>query len=116
MVPLTKGENFLCIAQKIGEQIGFVLQPEYVDILTRVATKSTLVKPIIIRFAIRRSKEEFLALSKKVRIEQEIPSTDLKYSGPEAIIYINNHLTIKNKILLSEVKARHGKQVSNLYG
>lgn len=102
-VPLTKGENLLCVAQKIGEQIGFALQPEDVDIVTRVATKSTQVKPIIIRFASRRRKEEFLALYKKAR---KITSTDLKYSGPEAIIYVNNHLTIKNKVLLSKVKTK----------
>lgn len=105
-VPLTKGENLLCIAQKIGDQMGFKLQPEDVDVVTRVATKSAQVKPIIIRFASRRRKEEYLALFKKAR---KITTTDLKYSGPEAVIYVNNHLTVKNKILLSKVKIKAGE-------
>lgn len=102
-IPITNGENLFNIAQKLGEQIGFTLLPEDVDYVTRVATKSTQVKPIIVRFASRRRKEEFLTMTKKAR---KITSIDLKYSGPESVIYVNHHLTVKNKLLLSKTKVK----------
>lgn len=109
-VPVSKSENLYTILEAISTKIGVPLPPETVDQIHRVRKFPTSTSTphssgfppnIIIHFLQRRSKNEFLAAYKKRRI---LTTADLGLNGPSTPIYINDHLTPRNKLLLKQAR------------
>lgn len=103
-VPQTSNENLFEIIAKIGAKINYPVSKNQINFITRVPTsEKDRIKPIIVRFCQRYVKEDFIAAAR-----HELKTSPLK---PVAIglignhkIFINDHLTIRNKMLLSKTK------------
>lgn len=111
-VPFSKGENLYNLLRDISAKVAFDLQDSDVDFITRVrrypeAPKNSGGKPkprepaIIIRFCQRRRKDQLIAA---VRSRRDLTSTDLGFSGPASNIFVQEHLTRANKLLLNSVR------------
>ncbi|CAH2104622.1 unnamed protein product [Euphydryas editha] len=117
-VPQKHGENLLSILNCISITIGFQLQETDVDTIHRVRRFITSVDSrkdadprhpaIIVRFCQRRRKDALMAAARERR---NITTADAGLPGPCTPIYINEHLTTRNKLLLK--KARDFKNQNN---
>lgn len=115
-IPARHGENLYSILSDVSAKVGITLSDADVDYVTRVRRyPETLnggkTKPrepaIIVRFAQRRSKDKLMAA---VRSRRGLTTTDIGFSGPSNNIFIHEHLTPKNKLLLNrsrEYKTEH---------
>ncbi|XP_061721106.1 uncharacterized protein LOC133527926 [Cydia pomonella] len=109
-IPFNKGENLLSILRNICVKVGFTLQDSDVDSIHRVrryqnaenGTQKTLRPPaIIVRFTQRKRKDELLSA---VRARRGITTTDIELPGPASSVYIGDHLTPDNKLLLKRAR------------
>lgn len=114
-IPYTNSENLNSILQAICIKIGVTLVPADIDQIHRVRKFPTTMKNntdsppnIIIHFTQRRRKNEFLAAFKTRRT---ITTVDLGLNGPSRPVFINEHLTPRNKLLLKKVRDV-GKEMS----
>ncbi|XP_044757467.1 uncharacterized protein LOC123315704 [Coccinella septempunctata] len=102
-VPEKTGENLFQIIDKIGNFIGQPIKKENVDFITRVNTKiASKPKHIVVRFTTKLLRDEFLAKAKIKRNQCE--NRSLMLDGISNRFFINEHLTIANKILLRKVR------------
>lgn len=90
------------IVRKIGDAVGESISEADIDICHRVATSKPSQKNIIVRFVSRSKRNTVLTKSKKKRID----TTSLGLPGPTTAVYVNEHLTRKNKQLLGAAIAR----------
>lgn len=101
-VPLRDRENLFDIATKIGEQVSFPVDKNRINFIHRVPTNISGVKNIILSFTNKYLKEDFISAA---RLRKEpLTSKDIGLAGTQRI-YVNDHLTSKNKNLLSKCKA-----------
>lgn len=101
-VPLKKAENLYDIAQKIGDVCEFPIKREDINYIARIPSRvSNSEKPIVIAFNNRYTKEELVASWR--RRSKNLNLTDLGFSKP-GNFYVNDHLTQRNKILLSKAR------------
>lgn len=108
-IPTTKGENLVSLLRDICNKVGFVLQDAEVDTIHRVrrftsdeAQKRDARPPAIIaRFVLRRRKDALLAA---MRVRRGLTTQDIGLQGAPANIYINDHLTRDNKMLLKRAR------------
>lgn len=101
-IPSNKNENLLDIALKIAAAVECPVKKEDINFITRVPSgKPNAPKPIIMCFNNRYLKEEFTAASRKLKAA----NPDLLGFPNGGPIYINDHLTVQNKNLLSKAKA-----------
>lgn len=99
-VPVKKSENLFQLVEKIGEAIGHPVLPSQINFVTR-SRSAAEVKPIIVGFLCRYTKENFVASS---RTRKNLTAEDLGFSGVSARVYVNDHLTRDNKQLLTKTK------------
>ncbi|KAI5643162.1 hypothetical protein NE865_04884 [Phthorimaea operculella] len=102
-IPQTQNENLFDILKKLGDKIAYPVPKSLVNFITRVPTRDAgqqKSKPIIISFVNRYAKENFVAAGRQFK---ELRASDVGMSGSERI-YINDHLTGRNKELLSKTK------------
>lgn len=90
------------IVRKIGDAVCENISEADIDICHRVATANTSQKNIIVRFVSRSKRNAVLTKSKKKRID----TTSLGLPGSTSAVYVNEHLTRKNKQLLGAAIAR----------
>ncbi|XP_013198341.2 uncharacterized protein LOC106141233 [Amyelois transitella] len=101
-IPLKRGENLYEIAQKIGDMSNFPIRKEDINYIARIPTRvPNAEKPIIIAFNSRYTKEDLVASARR---RKELMLTDLGFSATGQF-YVNDHLTQKNKALLSKARA-----------
>ncbi|CAH2090203.1 unnamed protein product [Euphydryas editha] len=117
-IPLSKNENLMNIIHNIATKISFNLLPTDIDFIHRVRRFNTSInsKPpechdagrdsspipnIIVRFAQRRRKNEFLAA---VRARRGMTTADAGLNGPAIPIFLNDHLAPHNKLLYKQVR------------
>ncbi|XP_050680148.1 uncharacterized protein LOC126976048 [Leptidea sinapis] len=103
-VPQKPNENLYDLLGKIGTKILYPVSKEKVNFITRVPVRkgnNTKNKPIIISFINRYAKEDFVAAG---RAYKGLNISDVGFEGKEHI-FINDHLTARNKQLLSQTKA-----------
>lgn len=99
-VPVSKTENLFSIMANIGTHIKYVLPREQINYIARVPMRNDKInKTIVIAVHSRYIKDEFVAAAKKVTTT----AADLGLQGPNRV-YVNDHLTLGNKILLNKVK------------
>ncbi|XP_063829064.1 uncharacterized protein LOC135078432 [Ostrinia nubilalis] len=101
-IPPSKNENLFEIALKIGSAIDCPLKKDDLNFITRVPSrKPNTPKPIIMCFNNRYLKEEFIAAARKLKT---VKPGSLGFQN-DGQIFVNDHLTVQNKNLLSKAKA-----------
>lgn len=110
-VPKLSGENLLSTLSSISATIGFQLRDTDVDTIHRVRRFPTSTDgkhtadprhpAIIVRFCQRRRKDELLSA---VRARRTLTTVDAGLTGPATPVYINEHLTAANKLLLKRAR------------
>ncbi|XP_047998765.1 uncharacterized protein LOC125236112 [Leguminivora glycinivorella] len=110
-IPEKRGENLLNILNVIGAAIRITFAPSDIVSIHRVPhanPNSTLPKNIIVRLASVTLRDNVLAA---FRTAKGINTTQLALSGPSHKVYLNEHLTLKNKLLLKQTRetaSKHG--------
>ncbi|KAJ8727143.1 hypothetical protein PYW08_015540 [Mythimna loreyi] len=102
-VPISKDEDLFAIIAKIGDKIDFHIQREQINYIARVPTRNDkLNKNIICSVHNSYLKNDFIAAAKKCK---KLYASDLGLQGGNRV-YINDHLTLENKLLLNKTKAQ----------
>lgn len=102
-VPISKDEDLFAIMAKIGEVIDFHVQKEQINYIARVPTRNDkLNKNIICSVHNSYLKNDFIAAARKYK---KLNAGDLGLQGNNRV-YINDHLTLENKLLLNRTKAQ----------
>lgn len=99
-VPVSQSENLFTILANIGARIKYVLPKDQINYVARVPMRNDKTnKSIVVAVHSRYVKDEFVAAAKKCTTT----AADLGLQGANRI-YVNDHLTLGNKILLNKVK------------
>lgn len=107
-VPQTEGENLMKIIRNLASKSGYELNTDTdIDFVTRVAVKSNSEhkkpKPIIMKFHSRYKKDDFQLSMRKLK---DLKASDLGFKNSVERIYINDHLSTRNKALLQQAKRK----------
>ncbi|XP_044753614.1 uncharacterized protein LOC123313017 [Coccinella septempunctata] len=103
-VPEKESENVLSIVTRIAENIGCPIEPSEVDSFYRVPTfDPKKPKTIVVKFLSKHKRDSFLGASKAKR-RQLGTSRGFKIDNISHELYINEHLTTRNKKLLMKTK------------
>lgn len=109
-VPEKQNENLFSIIKTIGENIGCPIDTDEIDTIFRTAHResSDKPKPIIVKLLAKQKRDNILAAAKLKRRSPDNSSRGLKVEHISKELYINEHLTYKNKQILkmSKEKAR----------
>ncbi|KAM3963781.1 uncharacterized protein ACR2FA_002305 [Aphomia sociella] len=104
-VPISRSEDLYDIIFKISRKINCPVTKEQINYIARVPTRNnTNNKNIIIALHNRYLRDDFVAAA---RLCQPITAGDLGFSDDKRDnrIFINDHLTLDNKVLLNKAKA-----------
>lgn len=100
-VPVSNSENLFEIVSKIGSHIKCSIPKEQINYIARIPMRNDKInKSIVIAVHSRYVKEDFVAAAKKCTTA----ASDLGLQG-DSRIFINDHLTMDNKVLLNKTKA-----------
>ncbi|XP_026330609.1 uncharacterized protein LOC113238100 [Hyposmocoma kahamanoa] len=99
-VPLKDRENLFDIVSKIGAKIHQPISKHDINFIARIPSRENRVKPIVVSFLNRYLKEDFVAGARSLK---SLCPADINLEGTNRI-YINDHLTIQNKALLTKAK------------
>lgn len=103
-IPENKNENLYEIVAALGNKVQFPDLKTQINFITRVPTRNKdNSKPIIVGFLNRFVKEDFVAAARMGLRNSPFRPIDLGYQGSNRI-FVNDHLTTKNKMLLSSAK------------
>ncbi|XP_037294137.1 uncharacterized protein LOC119189193 [Manduca sexta] len=101
-VPEAKTENLIEIVSRIGELIAFKIPKEQINYIARVPMRgNNRSKNIICSVHSRYIKVDFVAAAKK---HKAILSSNIGLQG-DTRIFVNDHLTLDNKLLLNKTKS-----------
>lgn len=99
-VPMSQSENLFEIFAKIGSHVSCSITKEQINYIARIPMRNDKHnKTILVSVHNRYIKENFVAAAKKCTI---LPA-NLGLRGDKKI-YVNDHLTLDNKMLLNKVK------------
>lgn len=111
-IPEDKEENTVAIIQKLSEHIGVTIGPSDVEFAHRVqprrAASGAGARPIVARLRHRIVKDKIVAAARKYR---ELNTREVGIGRESSKIYVNEHLTKENKMLLSLCKQK-GKELN----
>lgn len=103
-VPETKDESLIEIATKVADRAGVSLRPDEIDFAHRVKPRrevSGRPRSIVLRFKQRLTKDKLLSAARRC---QGISTSGIGMSGENRRIFVNEHLTLTNKMLLKDCK------------
>lgn len=100
-IPQNENESLGDIVQKIGEKIGLNFEPTDIDVVHRVPTKDRKKTNVIVKFATRAARDNFLQCARKKRLSAD----DIGFSETNPV-YLNEHLCPEYKMLLGLAIAR----------
>lgn len=106
-----RGENLLSIVQAVGEVIKCPIQPfDFVAVhrVPHANQKNPRPKNVIVKFSSRITRDNFLSV---YRMNRQLESSKLSITGTSQLIYLNEHLTLSNKILF-----RQSRDAAKKYG
>lgn len=110
-LPDRRNENLLTIMDSIGAAISYPVSQSDILSIHRVPharQQDNKPKNIIVKLRSRILRDNFLSAYRK---RKSIKSSELGISGATLPVYINEHLTLKNKVLF-----RQSKEVARKYG
>ncbi|CAB3224580.1 unnamed protein product [Arctia plantaginis] len=103
-IPQAKNENLFEIVSKLGEKINYKITKQQINFITRVPSlQNDHLKPIVVNFCNRYVKENFVAAARLESKTSPLSTAKIGLQGNHKI-YVNDHLTLKNKTLLSKTK------------
>lgn len=108
-IPEKPDEDLTQLLLKISTSINANIASEDIEFITRVQPlQSQAGKPkrIIAKLKNRRAKDCIIANFRKINKSKGITSNDLGFEGNSTKVFINEHLTIANKILLNNCRKR----------
>ncbi|XP_052743482.1 uncharacterized protein LOC128199177 [Bicyclus anynana] len=105
-IPHKKDENLIKVIANLAEKCGYSLDPKTdIDFVTRVAVKndvdSSYPKPIIVKLLSRYKKDDLLSCLRRLK---DLKASDVGFPGNQNRVYINDHLSSYNKMLLQKAK------------
>ncbi|KAL4707987.1 hypothetical protein ACJJTC_010603 [Scirpophaga incertulas] len=103
-VPMKDRENLLEIVTSIGNKIMYPVTRPSINFAVRVPSHNSggdKTKPIIVSFLNRYLKEDFVAAARSFKTLRPV---DIGLVGTGRI-FVNDHLTVQNKLLLSKAKS-----------
>lgn len=108
-LPERRNENLLAIVTNLGMAINHKLTPSDIVSVHRVPHFSRDVRPknIIVKFTSKIIRDNILAAC---RLKKGLNSEQLLLSGAVQTIYVNEHLTVKNKLLFRECRQKAKSQ------
>ncbi|XP_040071313.1 uncharacterized protein LOC120843908 [Ixodes scapularis] len=96
-LPQNPNEDLETLVAKLAGCAGVQVCPADIDVVHRVPSKTQGVQNVIVKFVRRSVRDEVLSKTKKRRLT----SADLGFET-SVPVYINEHLCLENKILLSK--------------
>ncbi|KAL4703123.1 hypothetical protein ACJJTC_000182 [Scirpophaga incertulas] len=105
-VPERKSEDLLLITSQIASAVGVTITAQDVEFATRLPTRaknSGLPKTVIIKFKTVQLRDSLLSAARKKR---GLTTADINIPGDVRSIYVNEHLTPRNKTLLKLTRAK----------
>lgn len=112
-IPEKPDEDLPQLLLKIATSINANIAREDIEFITRVQPlQSQAGKPkrIIAKLNNRHAKDNIIANFRKINKSKGITSNDLGFEGNSTKVFINEHLTIANKILLNNCRKRAKEQ------
>lgn len=109
-LPERRGENLIGILECLGNLIKLPIQSSDVVAVHRVPhadNKSTRPKNIVVKLASRVLRDNIISAC---RLAKGLDSKSLSINGPQTAIYVNEHLTLGNKILFRQCREIAKKQ------
>ncbi|CAG9790294.1 unnamed protein product [Diatraea saccharalis] len=101
-IPYIESENLFDVILKLGSVIKCQVAKTDINYIVRVPTRNDPKnKNIITSFGNRYIKENFVACARALK--RNISASDVGYNS-DTNIYINDHVTLENKILLNKTK------------
>ena len=103
-LPEKKAENLLLLVDSLGREIKHPIQRSDVVAINRVPhanQQNPRPKNIIVKFTTKMVRDNFIAA---YRANKGVDSSTLNISGPSHTIYVNEHLTLSNKILFRQCR------------
>lgn len=114
-IPEAKEENTIDIVQKITQHLGVAIEPSDLEFAHRVQPRRVAsaerARPIVVRLRQRYIKDQIIAAARRRR---NMNARDVGMGGENNRIFINEHLTKENKMLLRACKQR-AKEVNFKY-
>ncbi|KAH9365763.1 hypothetical protein HPB48_016851 [Haemaphysalis longicornis] len=92
----------LAAVKLIGTKLGEPLDVHDIDLCHKIRIPNSVQKNVIVRFTRRSKRNEILAKARKARLTTE----SLGFDGTSKPVFLNEHLTPKNKQLLGAAVAR----------
>ncbi|KAJ8723218.1 hypothetical protein PYW08_003130 [Mythimna loreyi] len=103
-IPQSLNENLFEMVTKIGQKINYPISKTQINFISRVPTREKdHIKPIIVGFCNRYVKEDFIAAARYESKSTTLIASHIGLPGKNKI-FINDHLTLRNKMLLSKTK------------
>ena len=105
-IPERKSENLVSLVSQLAAALGVAVTGEDIDYATRLPTRvknNGLPKTVIVKFKSIMLRDSLLSAARKKR---GLTSADIQVPGDIKPIYINEHLTIRNKALLKAVRVK----------
>lgn len=100
-VPLKKDENLFTIVDAICRKINYNCAKTQINYVSRVPIHNSNEKLVIVSFLNRYIKEDFIAAARAVR---DLSTSDIGFQGSPQRVYVNDHLSVEYKKLLSKTK------------
>lgn len=111
-VPQTTGENVYDVLGKVASAIGITFNKSHVSIAHRLRlySKKHTYSPIIVQFTSRAVREMWLTT---MRAKKDLLASEIEATFPGTKVFINEHLTPNNKMLLG--RARKLRRLGKLH-
>lgn len=100
-VPFKKDENLYKIVDAISRKVDFTLPKTQINYISRVPMHNSKEKLIIMSFINRYVKDDFIAAA---RLDKSLSTSDIGFQGSSNRIYVNDHLSIESKKILTATK------------
>lgn len=105
-IPEVKGENLMTLLDKMGSTVNVPLPSSSIVSVHRVArghsSPSNRPRNIVVQLSTKRLRDDVIAA---VRTRRGLTTEQLGLGVPATNFYVNEHLTLKNKILFAKTRA-----------
>lgn len=99
-IPVIKDENPAEIVVNLGKHLGVAIDHRQIDVCHRLPSRSSDFPPtLLVKFCSRITKNVLLNAKKKNR---NLRSADLGVNAPSRMVYLNEHLSPSNRMLLKK--------------
>ncbi|XP_070382637.1 uncharacterized protein [Dermacentor albipictus] len=98
-IPVVPDENLRKSVEKMAASVGVDVSEDDIDVVHRVRSKDKDRPNVVLRFSTRAVRDKFFSAARKARLTTRI--LGFEECNP---VYVNEHLCIENKVLLSKAR------------